>query len=99
MVSETNNEASTLMITDMGKLRTKSPELSGKKTKGRKAMIKVTVQPTTEIEICWVAFMAASFLLKPSRIHRSMFSTTTILSSTSKPSATTNPTMLSWLRL
>ncbi len=63
IVRETTSEASTLEITDMGKLRTKSPELSGKNTKGRNAIIKVTVQPITEIEICWVAFKAASFLL------------------------------------
>src|SRR5690606_30307324 len=95
IVSETSIEASTLMITAMGRLRTKSPEPSGKNTSGKNAITKVTVQPTTESEICLVAFNAASCLENPSLIQRSIFSTTTMLSSTSSPSATTRPTILS----
>jgi hypothetical protein len=85
MVKETNIEAKTLMMTAIGKLRIKSPEPSGKKTKGINAMIKVMVHPTTDKPICFVPKRVASIRLWPSLIQRSIFSTTTMLSSPIDP--------------
>ena len=65
-----------------------------KKAKGKKAKIKVAVQPNTATKICLVATMEASFREYPCRINRSMFSTTTMESSTNRPNAITIPTML-----
>ncbi|MNI90696.1 hypothetical protein D3C73_1482520 [compost metagenome] len=94
-VKATSIEAITEQITATGKLLINSPDASGKNIKGIKAIINVAVQPITAIPICLVAFSVASSRLWPSRIQRSMFSTTTILSSTNKPSDTTRPTILS----
>ena len=88
-------EPTTDAITAIGILRINSPAISGINTKGRKAITKVTVHPTTASAICSVPFIAASKRLYPSRIQRSIFSTTTILSSTTNPRATTKPTILS----
>ena len=96
MVRETSIDANTDVITANGRLRMNSPEPSGRNTKGRNAIISVAVQPTTASVICLVASMAAYVLECPSRSHRSIFSTTTILSSTSNPKATTKPTILNW---
>ena len=99
IVSETNSEASIVVTTAIGKPRIKSPAPSGKNRSGRKAKINVAVQPTTASVICSVAFIEASKRFMPFRIKRSMFSTTTIESSTSNPKATTKPTILNWLML
>ena len=61
MVTDTKREAKTVVITAIGRLRINSPEASGKKVNGRKAKIKVAVQPTTARPICLVAKIAASF--------------------------------------
>ncbi len=87
-------EANTLVITAIGKLLMNSPAISGRKANGIKAITKVAVVPTTAIPICFVPFKTASIFECPSRSQRSIFSTTTILSSTSNPKATTNPTIL-----
>ena len=96
-VSDTIMDANTDEITAKARLRINSPDASGKNASGINATIKAAVQPTTAKAICLVAPIAASRFPYPSRSQRSMFSTTTILSSTSKPSATTSPTMLNWL--
>ena len=66
---------------------------------GRNAKISVAVAPITATEICRVACTAASRRECPARKKRVMFSTTTMLSSTSSPSAITKPTIDSWLML
>ena len=91
MVKATNKEATMVNKTAIGSGRMNSPEPSGKKTSGKKANNKATVQPMTAVAICLVATIAASFRLYPCRINRSMFSTITIESSTSKPNAMTSP--------
>ena len=95
IVKETNNEAKTDAMTLMGNDLMNSPEASGRKINGRKAIIKVAVQPNTAVPIWEVAFRTASFRLYPFNIHLSIFSITTILSSTNNPRATTSPTILS----
>ena len=95
MVSDTSSEETTDDMTASGNERMNSPEASGIKASGKKAIASVAVVPTTASVICFVASTAANFLLWPSRSQRSIFSTTTILSSTSKPNATTRPTILS----
>ena len=57
----------------------------------------VAVQPRIAWKICRVARSAACMRECPSRRKRAMFSTTTIESSTSRPSATTKPAMEIWL--
>ena len=57
----------------------------------------VAVQPTIAWKICRVASSAACMRECPSRRKRAMFSTTTIESSTSRPSATTKPAIEIWL--
>ena len=99
IVKDTKRDAKIVVTTAIGKPLIKSPEPSGKKSKGRKAKIKVAVQPITAKLICSVALMEASKRFIPLRIKRSIFSTTTIESSTSKPNAITKPTMLNWLIL
>jgi hypothetical protein len=79
-----------------GMLRMKSPAAPGRASRGRKAKTSVAVQPRTDSVICFVARMAASWGVSPCRRKRAMFSTTTTESSTSSPSAMTNPTMESW---
>ena len=98
-VKETNKEAKMEEMTAIGRLLIKSPEESGRNTRGMKATINVMVQPKTAMPIWFVAFKVASNLVWPSRIQRSIFSTTTILSSTNNPKATTKPTILNWFRL
>jgi hypothetical protein len=63
MVSDTNNDAITVVTTAAGRLRIKSPAPSGKNSRGKKANINVAVQPITASPICLVAAMAASLLL------------------------------------
>ena len=72
----------------------KSPDTSGRNARGIKAMISVAVVPITATPICFVAFIVASKRECPSLSQRSIFSITTMLSSTRSPSATTNPTIL-----
>ena len=86
-------------MTAKGKLLINSPDDSGKKTSGINAMIKVTVQPKTAFPIWFVALRVASLFVYPSLSQRSIFSTTTMLSSTNNPKATTKPTILSWFKL
>jgi hypothetical protein len=73
------------------------PGPPGRKRSGTKANTSVAVAPSTATAICLVARMAASVRECPSRRKRVMFSTTTIESSTSSPSAMTAPTIESWL--
>ncbi|MNT58732.1 hypothetical protein D3C72_1961910 [compost metagenome] len=94
-VKATIIEANTLVITAIGRLLINSPETSGRKASGKKAITSVAVHPTTASPICFVPFKTASILECPSLSQRSMFSTTTILSSTRSPNATTKPTILS----
>ena len=96
MVRETISEAITDEITAKGRDRMNSPDPSGRSASGIKAMARVAVVPTTANVICLVASIAANSLLCPSLSQRSMFSTTTMLSSTNNPRATTKPTMLNW---
>ena len=57
----------------------------------------MAVHPRTASQIWLVAVTAACRRGMPSRTWRAMFSTTTMESSTSSPSATTKPAMDSWL--
>ena len=74
------------------------PAPPGSISSGRNANSSVAVVPTTATVIWRVASMAASRGGRPSRRNRAMFSTTTMESSTSNPSAITQPTMESWFR-
>ena len=96
-VSETSSDAATVYSTDAGSERMKMPAPSGRNSSGRNANSSVAVQPTTASAIWSVAAIAASTRVYPARRYRSMFSTTTIESSTSRPSASTKPAMDSWL--
>ena len=96
MDSAMKNDARIVKSTAAGSDRTKSPGPSGRKSSGTKASSSVTVQPSTASQIWSVAAMAASRRGMPWRTWRAMFSTTTMESSTRRPSATTNPAMDSW---
>jgi len=63
MVKETRRDASTEAITLIGNDLINSPEASGRKIKGRKAIIKDAVQPKTAVPIWEVAFSTASYRL------------------------------------
>ena len=93
-MSDTSKDAVTEEITASGNDRINSPDASGRSANGIKAIASVAVVPITAKVICFVASTAANFLLCPSLNHLSIFSTTTILSSTNNPSATTSPTIL-----
>ena len=99
MVSDTSSEASTAYTTAMGSERMYLPASPGRNSSGRKAKISVAVAPSTATPICFVASIAASVRETPRRRKRVMFSTTTMESSTSSPSAITKPTIDSWFRL
>jgi hypothetical protein len=82
-------------MTAIGSERIESPDPSGRKTNGRKAKIRIAVQPKTARPICLVASTAATLLLMPPP-HESFdilyhYDTITL---TSRPSATMKPTML-----
>ena len=98
-VSATNSEAVIVNRTAAGSERMNSPAPSGRNNSGRKPSTSVAVQPITASAIWSVARIAASTGGRPLRTWRAMFSTTTIESSTSSPSATTKPTIDSWFRL
>ena len=95
--SATKNDARIVNSTAAGSERTKSPAPSGRNSSGTKASSSVTVQPSTASQIWSVAAIAASRRGMPWRTLRAMFSTTTIESSTRRPSATTKPAIESWL--
>ena len=72
------------------------PAVPGRASKGRNAKIRVAVQPRMATKICRVPSSAACTRELPMRMWRAMFSTTTMESSTSRPSATTKPAIDSW---
>ncbi|MNR18749.1 hypothetical protein D3C85_1354960 [compost metagenome] len=55
-------DASTLVIIAIGRLLINSPDTSGRKASGKKAITRVAVQPTTARPICLVPFKTASIL-------------------------------------
>ena len=93
IVRATRSDAPTVASTAVGSTRMNLPELPETIISGRKANMMVAVQPTIAWKICRVASSAACMRECPSRRKRAMFSTTTIESSTSRPSATTKPAM------
>ena len=97
MVSETSSDAPIVKTTATGMHRMNCPAVPGSARSGRNANSSVAVQPSTLTVICRVARTAASRGDSPWRRCRVMFSTTTTESSTRSPSASTKPTMLSWL--
>ena len=95
-VSETRSELATVTMTAIGRPPTKSPAPSGNWVSGRKANSNTPVEPSTAAVISRVPPMAASTGVSPLRKCRSIFSVTTIESSTSKPSERMKPEMLIW---
>ena len=91
IVSATRSDAPTVTSTAVGSTRMNWPDVPPIIISGRKANMIVAVQPTIASKICRVARIAACMRECPSRRKRAMFSTTTIESSTSRPSATTKP--------
>ena len=99
MVKETSMEANTEAITASGNLRINSPDPSGRKTRGIKAMIKVAVHPITASVICFVASIAAKLFPGMSFPQPSLYIFyyyDAIINQQTK--ATTNPTMLNWFK-
>ena len=70
------------------------PMMPGQNSSGMKAPSVVKVAETTGTNIFLAAMMKASFLGTPSCSFRSAYSTTTIGSSTSTPTASTRPNMI-----
>ena len=99
IVRATKRDPITINVTEVGRLRIYLPDLPGRNIRGRKANIRVAVQPITAALICFVALIAASNGFVPPLTHLEIFSTTTIESSTSRPRAITAPTILSWFML
>ena len=75
------------LVAIIGMLIIATSATSGKNANGKNAITKVAVHPTTAAPICLVPFKIASVFECPSLSHRSMFSTTTILSSTNNHQA------------
>ena len=96
MNSAMSSEPTIVAITVIGSTRMNLPAVPGSAISGRKAKISVAVQPRIATKICRVPASAAFVRDAPSRRCRAMFSTTTIESSTSRPSATTKPAIESW---
>ena len=92
----TSSEPMTVAMTVMGNTRMNLPGVPGSNASGRNANTSVAVQPMMASAICRVPAMAACVRVNPMRICREMFSTTTIESSTSRPSDNTNPAMVIW---
>ena len=95
--SAISSEPITVATTAEGSTRMNLPAVPGSTISGRNANTSTAVQPTMATKIWRVPAMAACTRLSPSRWCRAMFSTATMESSTSRPSATTNPAMESWL--
>jgi len=98
-VSDTTKDPSTVPITATGIERMNSPEPSGRASSGRKAKIRLAVQPSTASAISLVAPTAASAGVAPPRSQRAMFSITTMASSTSKPSDRISPATDNWFNV
>ena len=97
MNSASNSEPMMVATTAMGSTRMNLPAVPGSASSGRNANISVAVQPRMATKICRVPASAACTRECPMRMCRAMFSTTTMESSTSRPSATTKPAIDSWL--
>ncbi len=97
MNSAISSEPTIVATTAEGSTRMNLPALPGSASSGRKAKISVAVQPRIAAKICCVPASAACRRVAPSRRWRAMFSTTTMESSTSRPSATTKPAIEIWL--
>jgi hypothetical protein len=92
----TNSEPSTVEMMVMGSTRMNMPGMPGSTASGKNASTSVAVQPRMASRICLVPRMAASVREWPMRRCRAMFSTTTMESSTSRPSESTKPAMVIW---
>ena len=82
--------------TAIGSTRMNLPAVPGSASNGRNAKISVAVHPRMATKIWRVPSSAACMRDFPMRMCRAMFSTTTMESSTSRPSATTKPAIDSW---
>ena len=96
MNSASSSEPMMVLTTAIGSTRMNLPAVPGRASRGRKAKISVAVQPRMATKICRVPASAACTRVYPMRRCREMFSTTTMESSTSRPSATTKPAIDSW---
>ena len=95
-VKDTKSEAAIVKRTVTGNDLINWPDPSGRNSKGRKANIKVAVQPNTATAIWPVPLIAAETRSSPSRMRRAMFSVTTMESSTKSPSESTKPAIDNW---
>ncbi len=85
-----------LETTAIGSTRMNLPAVPGRASSGRNANTSAAVQPRMATKIWRVPAIAAWARGRPMRRWREMFSTATMESSTSRPSATTKPAIESW---